>query len=129
MLVDNTLTGFANISNVIGQPIEDLLAKWSAMLYADDQVTSLDPILGMTSWNLFDVYYGTFGGSSLFATTRLTPLDVAFADFSNTANVRAASTYYTRISGAGRPATAVRIRDLLGGVLPSQMQVWILREQ
>ena len=129
MLVDNTLTGFANISNVIGQPIENLLAKWSAMLYADDQVTSLDPILGMTSWNLFDVYYGTFGGTFLFATTRLTPLDVAFADFANSANVRAASTYYTRISGAGRPATAVRIRDLLDGVLPSQMQVWILREQ
>ena len=99
------------------------------MLYADDQVAPLNPALSMSSWNIFDIYYGIFMGTFLFPTTRLTPLDVAFDNFSNTASVRAAATYYTRISGAGRASTAIRVRDLVDGILPSQMQVWIVREQ
>jgi hypothetical protein len=58
---------------------------------------------------------------------RLTPRARAFAAFQDDFSVRAASSAFFDLSGAGRPATAVRIQDQSGNPLPGFFQVWIVR--
>ncbi len=48
-------------------------------------------------------------------------------DFEIDLSVRAASNGFFDISGTGRSATAVRIRDQSGNFLPAFFQVWIVR--
>lgn len=128
-IIDNTLNGYALLQALTGVRIDTLLAQFAAMLFVDDSVLSAAPQLKMTSWNLHDVFYGSFAGFSLRTQLRLTPASVAFATFAKSANVRAASTYYAVISGGNRPATAVKARDGGGGILPSIMRYWIVRIQ
>ena len=124
-IVSGTQSGFDNISAVIGEPISLLLAQWAATLYVDDRVfSSASPRLAMTSWNLFDIFE-----MGLNTGLRLAPTALGFTDFTETIEVRAASTGYFRIFGNGRPATAVRARDLFDGSLPSSMQFWVVRLQ
>ena len=59
--------------------------------------------------------------------SRLAPRARAFADFQDDFSVRAASSAFFDLSGTGRPATAVRIRDQSGNLLPDFFQVWIVR--
>ena len=123
-IVSGSSSGFLNISSVIGEPISTLLAQWAAALYVDDRVGGTAARLTMPSWNLFDIYeVGLASGLSL------APTAVSFADFTQTFKVRGASTGYFRISGATRPATAVRARDLADGPLPSSIQFWVVRLQ
>lgn len=132
-LIDNALTGYALFSSVTGVPMDSLLAQFAAMMYVDDLpgVTSPDPALTEASWNLYNVFYGTYstGGHTygLRSQLRLTPDSVAFANFTRTANVRAASSYYALLSGPGRPAFALKARNGAGGVLPGKMRYWIVR--
>ncbi len=57
----------------------------------------------------------------------LSPRSRSFEDFQDDVSVRAASNAFFDISGTGRPATAVRIRDQGGNLLPAFFQVWIVR--
>ena len=123
-IVSGSSSGFTNISSVIGEPMSTLLAQWAAALYVDDRVVGAATRLTMPSWNLFDIYE-----VRLSSGLRLAPTAVSFADFTETFKVRGASTGYFRISGATRPATAVRARDLVDGALPSSMQIWVVRLQ
>ncbi|UCG87267.1 MAG: IPT/TIG domain-containing protein [Gemmatimonadota bacterium] len=129
-LVDNTLTGFANIEDVVGQSIDTLLARWAAMLYLDDRVLDgapvvTDSILTMRSWDMYDVFDRTLVfGSDVH---RLEPDVQSFSDFSTELDVRAASSAYFIVSGDGRAATAIRARDADDNPLPQHMQVWVVR--
>ena len=122
--MSGSTSGFTNVAAVVGEPISTLLAQWAAALYVDDRVIGAATRLTMPSWDLFDIYE-----VRLLSGLRLAPTAVSFADFTQTFKVRGASTGYFRISGATRPATAVRARDLADGDLPSSMQFWVVRLQ
>lgn len=127
--VNHTANGFAMVQSVLGVRMDSLLAQWAAMLFADDSVPNLAPELRLDSWNLKDIFYGTYNNFRLIPQLRLQPATATFGSFTKSANVRAASTYYTVLSGANRPATAVKARDAAGGILPAHMRYWILRIQ
>ena len=122
-LIDNAFTGYATLSDVTGTPIDVLLARWAAALYVDDRVPGIDPKLTFTSWNLTNIEAG------LIPVTHLLPRDRPFGAFSDQIAVRGGSTAYFLVSGAGRPATGIRMRDLSDGTLPSVMRLWVVRTQ
>lgn len=126
-ILDHTQAGYSMLASVIGMPIDSILAQWAAALYTDDRVSN--PALNLTSWNLFDIYYGTSGGFRLRPALRLTPEVLTFSNFTKSANVRAGSTYYALISGSNRAPTAVKARDGLGNILPPHLRFWIVRIQ
>src|SRR3990170_1452832 len=136
-IIEHPQTGFGMLQSVTGLRVDSLLAQWAAMLYVDDLTdnwTSLAPTLSLASWNLDDVFYGTYTLGqfvySMYTSSRLTPVNLTYASFSNSATVRAASTFYAVITGATRSATAVKARDASGtGILPSTMRYWIVRVQ
>ncbi len=59
----------------------------------------------------------------------LQPKEITFSEFVQRVEVRAASTAYFLLGGAARPATAVRVTDGLDDILPSTMQVYLVRVQ
>ena len=122
-LIDNAFTGFATVTSVIGVPIDVLLARWAATLYTDDRVGGIDPKLQLPSWNLFAIE------QRLVTTARLAPRDRQFSAFTDLISVRAGSTAYFLVSGAGRNATGIRVRDASDGSLPDNMRVWVVRMQ
>jgi hypothetical protein len=124
-ILDHTEPGYSMLAQVIGMPIDSILAQWAATLYTDDRVSN--PALNLTSWNLLDIYYGTSGGFRLRPSLRLTPEALSFDDFGKSLNVRGGSTYYALISGFNRPPTSLKARDAAGNVLPPHMRFWIVR--
>jgi len=122
-LIDNTLVGFATISEVVGEQIDVLLARWAAALYLDDRITNLDPKLRFTSWNLAAIE------NRLVQTARLVPRDRPFAAFTDQVSVRGGSTAYFIVSGSNRGAVAIRARDTSDNQLPGVMRMWVVRMQ
>jgi hypothetical protein len=120
-LIENAHSGFATIEDVVGVPMGTLLAQWAAMLYVDDRVPGAAMRLTLPSWNLFDIE------SVLVETARLQPRERGFGAFADEITVRGGSTGYFRVSGAGRPAAAIRARGLADAPLPSIMQLWVVR--
>lgn len=120
-LVDNSFSGFATISDVVGVPIDVLLAQWAAALYTDDRAPGLDPRLTFTSWNLAGIETG------VIQPARLVPRDRTFGTFSDWVSVRGGSTAYFLVHSNGRPATGIRARDQSDGTLPSGMRMWVVR--
>ena len=122
--IDGPLGGFPSIETLVGEDIETLLAQWAASLYVDDRpevAGSLDPLLTLPSWDLFDVE------SHLAPEARLQPRVRAFDDFTQNVGVRAGSTAYFLVSGSNRPSTAIRMRAPSGGFLSPSVQVWVVR--
>ncbi len=119
-LVDATSSGFADIRQVVEQPVPDLLPQWAAMLYVDDRFTGMDARLLMTSWNLFDIF------DNLVTTAQLTPYQRTFGTFTDSISVRGGSSAYFRVSGTSRPATALRVRSQSGGTAPGGIQLWVV---
>lgn len=131
-IIERPETGFAMLQSISGVRVDSLLAQWAATLYVDDITAdwrSIAPTLSLSSWNLDDIFYGTVGNWRLFPQLRLTPEEVSYSSFSQSARVRGASTYYAVISGANRQPVAIKARDQAGGVLPSTMRYWIVRIQ
>ena len=139
-IIDNTVSGFANLAGLVGVPIETLLAQWAAMLYVDDRrlvdgtvvdMTTVDPKLKMLSWNLFSIFEGiVFIVDGVEVQVHLLePVVSGFQDFAESFDVRAASTGYFLVSGIGRPATAIRARGVSDAVLSSVTQYWVVRLQ
>jgi len=122
-LVENAFTGFATITDVIGVPIDVLLAQWAASLYVDDRVTNPDVRLTFKSWNLKNIESG------LVPTAWLTPKDRPFGAFTDNVSVRGGSTAYFVVSGSGRGPVGVRVRDGTDAPLPPTMRLWIVRMQ
>jgi hypothetical protein len=114
--------GFADLQAVLGRPITTLIAEWAPVLYLDDRY----PAAGfqLANWNIRDI-----AAAWQTPNAELMPRVRAFAGFTDAFNVRAASAGYYEISGAGRPATALRFRDAAGKVLPTFVVVWIVRVQ
>ena len=102
--IDHPLSGFASIEAVVGEPIEDLLAQWAASLYLDDRVSGLDPLITFPSYDLLDIE------SNIVPEAHLEPRMRTFGNFTQTVQVRGGSTAYFLVSGADRPATAVKVR-------------------
>ena len=132
-IIRSTSSGYALLEQLLGQPIEVLLAQWAATLYVDDRLDGANPVLTMTSWDLYDIFYGSFtlpdGEFGLIESLRLTPKTAQFTNFTRTAAVRAGSTYYTLLSGGNRQGTAIRVGDGSDLQLPSHMQLWVVRMQ
>ncbi|MGH7467095.1 MAG: hypothetical protein ACRENP_03825, partial [Longimicrobiales bacterium] len=122
-LIESTRSGFANVANVVGEPVERMLSQWAATLYVDDGIQGLQPRLTMSSWNLFDI-----NTRLLPVTARLTPRARTFSNYSDPLNIRAGSSAYYRVTGSSRPATAFSVTSP-GGSLPSHMRVWVVRVQ
>jgi hypothetical protein len=123
-LIDDGGVGYANITNVVGLPIETLLAQWATALYTDDRVPGLSPRLTLPSWNLLDIF-----DRGLVESARLVPRSRGFSNFADSFSVRAGSAAYFRVSGATHAPTGIRIRNSSDGRLPSIMQVFVVRLQ
>ncbi|MGH7444324.1 MAG: hypothetical protein ACREKM_05585, partial [Longimicrobiales bacterium] len=121
-MIANTTSGFATIENVIGEPIDELLARWAATLYTDDRFAGMDVLLTLPSWNLTAI------SNELRETAQLKPYQRAFADFATDVSVRGGSNAYFLVSGP-RSASAVRATTQTGATLPSHMRMWIVRVQ
>jgi hypothetical protein len=132
-IVRGSINGFALLEQLVEQPIETLLAQWAATLYVDDRLDGVNPTLEMTSWDLYDIFYGSHmlseGEFGLIPSLRLTPENAEFTSSVETASVRAGSTYYTLLSGDNRLGTAIWVSDASDHQLPSHMQVWVVRMQ
>ena len=126
-LIGSTDVGFANISNRIGQPIDRLLAQWSAMLYVDDRIAGLDPTLTLSSWNMLSINGLIIQGNPQNP-LGLRPYPRTFNNFADAITVRAGSSAYFRLSGSNRPATAISVSNS-SGTLPGTMRVWVVRLQ
>ena len=122
-LVENAFTGFATITDVVGVPIDVLLAQWAASLYIDDRITNPDVKLTFKSWNLKNIESG------LVQTAWLIPKDRPFGAFTDNVSVRGGSTAYFIVSGTGRGPVAVRVRDGTDVPLPGTMRLWVVRMQ
>lgn len=120
-IVDADQGGWATIEQVTGEDFDALLAAWSVALYVDDRISGADAAFTMPSWNLKDLEDATV------ASAHLQPFEAGFSDWTASGDIRASSAGYVLLEGSGRPATAVRVRGSGGGVLPSSMQVWIVR--
>ena len=120
-LIDNAFGGYATLVDVVGQPIDVILGRWAAALYADDRAPGIDPKITFTSWNLFDVE------SRLITVAHLQPRERSFSAFVDPVSVRAGSSAYFLVSGAGRPAASIRARDISDNTLPSIMRMWVVR--
>ena len=121
-LINSNLQGFANITAVIQQPIDQLLAQWAAALYVDDRVTNAAARLKFTSWDLFNVE------NRLVTTAKLTPRPRGFSDFTDNVNVRAGSTAYFRVSGTNHGPMAISVAGA-ATQLPGTMRLWVVRLQ
>ena len=107
------------IERLLGSSFESLLAQWSAAIYVDDRVPGADPTLQFTSWNYSDVYKED--------PDRLIPQEISFEDLQKMARLRDGSTWYLRVSGKGRPSTAIGVEGLDNTALPDDIQVWVVR--
>lgn len=107
------------IERLLGETMDTLLARWMAALYVDDRVAGIDPTLQYTSWNLRDIYRDN--------PKRLMPLEIPFASLEREARIRDGSIWYVRLASDGNPATAIQVRDKIGGTLSEDIQVWIVR--
>lgn len=132
-IIRSTSDGYTLLEQLVGAPFEKILAQWAASLYTDDRLGGANPTLTFTSWNLFDIFHGSYtlpdGTFGLREALRLKPKSAQYASFSRDASVRAGSTYYTLFSGGTRPGTAIWISDQFDATLPSHMQVWVVRMQ
>ena len=123
--IANDEQGFDNIVDVVGVPIDSLLAMFGATLYTDDRFSTVPALLTMPSWNLTGIF------TNLVETARLQPyLRSIGTPFSNDVTVNGASNAYFQLSAGGTPAaTAVRVRSQTGTTLPGTMRLWIVRVQ
>lgn len=122
-MVASGSTGYAMLEDLVGVPIEELLAQWAAALYVDDRVVGADPMLTILSWDLVDIESG------LIPDARLDPMEETFGDFTRSFQVRGGSSAYIVVSGSSRPATAIRALEPDGSTLRQVMQMWVVRMQ
>lgn len=122
-MVENPNQGFQTIQDVLGEPVPPLLARWAASLYTDGRLPPGvgDPLLRFPSWNLRAIE------DRLVEPAHLRARPAAFGSFTLPTTVAAGSTAYFLVSGGPRPAHSIRARAETGGLLPDQMQIWIVR--
>lgn len=120
-IIDRGGRGIENVAAIVGEPVEELMAQWSAMLYLDDRNAASAGPLSWPSWDLFDFEQNTV------ETADLVPFEETFRDWQAVGDVRASSTGYVAVEGGDRPATTVTVGSRSGGPLPAEVQVWVVR--
>jgi hypothetical protein len=115
--------GFAELQGVLGRTPSEMLAQWAAMLYIDDRYPAATAFQFL-NWNIRDI-----AAAWQSPNADLIPRTRGFSSFTDSFAVRAGSSAYYEISGASRPATAIRFRGDGGVALPPALQVWIVRVQ
>jgi hypothetical protein len=116
-------SGFAELEAVLGQSIATLMAEWAPVLYLDDRYPAATQFQ-LANWNL-----RTIAAAWQTPNAELIPRIRGFADFSDEVALRAGSSAYYEVSGAQRPATALRVRSPAGDAAPAGIQVWVVRVQ
>ena len=119
--IDEPRSGFRSLEEVIGEPIETLLAQWAAALYVDDRFPVLNDRLEITSYDLLDIE------EAVVEEARLDPRARSFGGFNDLVRVRAGSTAYFLVTGGDRGAIAIRARSDADKLLDPVMQVWVVR--
>jgi hypothetical protein len=115
-------SGFPELEAVLGRPIGTLMAEWAPMLYLDDRYPVAQ--FQLANWNLRAI-----AAAWQTANAELLPKIRGFDDFSDDLSLRAGSSAYYEVSGANRPATAVRVRSPAGDAAPATIQIWVVRVQ
>ena len=112
--------GFAALEAVLGRSVATLMAEWAPVLYIDDRYNA--PAFQMANWNVRAI-------AAVWATpnAELQPRIRGFGDFLDQVSIRGGSTAFYEVSGVGRPAFALRIRDPVGGALPPSVTAWVVR--
>lgn len=106
-LVNNTRTGLANLSQVIGAPALDWVQDWTLAVYTDDAV-QVEPRFTQPSWNFRDimpVISELYGGEEVF------PLKVERlgSNASREYNLRGGGAAYLRFGIAGGARVGLRL--------------------
>jgi uncharacterized protein YjdB len=133
-LITSTDAGYANISNRVGEPMEQLLSQWAATLLVDDRMTGSDPRLTMPSWNLAEInFLGLVNPDTGEEIQGSRPLGLRpyvrpFGDFVDLINVRSGSSAYFQFSAPSHQATSISFSSQSGS-LPSTTRVWVVRAQ
>lgn len=121
-MIDSDAVGFSNVEGVLGESWRPLLAQWAATLYVDGRFENGgDPRIDFPSWDLSAM------DDELVEEVQLQPRERSFEAFEDELQVRGGSSSYFVISGADRPAIGVRAGTLEGDLLPSPMQMWVVR--
>jgi hypothetical protein len=115
--------GFPALQSVLGMPVATMMAEWAPVLYIDDRYPAAVNFQ-LRNWNLRDI-----AAAWNTPNAELIPRMRAFDAFNDFLDLRAGSSAYYEISGANRPATAVRFRDGSNNPLPDFIQIWIVRVQ
>jgi len=128
-LVDAPVAGFPAFAQVLGEPVEPLLARWAAALYTDDRLPAgADPTLSFKTWNFRNI----FEQGGLFPTVRLVPRSQGFSAFQFSQPIRSASSVYMLLESGNAPThPPFSVRATGDGVspLPSHLQMWVVRLQ
>jgi hypothetical protein len=129
-LVDAPIAGFPALAQVLGEPVEPLLARWAAALYTDDRLPpGSDPTLSFRTWNFRNI----FEEGGLFPTVSLAPRTQGYSAFDLSQPLRPVSSMYTIIEAAGgagsHPPYVLRAVNGTGGSLPAHIQMWVVRLQ
>ncbi len=123
-MIDHPRSGFETLEDVLGRPVEPLLARWAATLYTDGRLPSgSDPQLSFPSWDLRSIDQG------LVVPARLQPTTRSFSTFTDERRLAAGSSAYFLLEGGSRPDYALEIRPHTGTTLPETVQLWVVRIQ
>lgn len=131
--------GVANLSTVLGVPMDRLIGGWGLALYADDYpgVASLDPDVRFPTWNLRDIYRG-LNQSTTWSTRWNTPYPIApqplaFGSFTAVQNgLRGGAHAYYEIAGTTSGSQLVGVQGsggVAGTPLPSSLRIAVVRLQ
>lgn len=123
--------GLEEVASVVDGDVSTMMAQWAAALYTDDRNPAFEPSgpaddrLKFSSWDLGPVD-GVEG--SVVQEAHLQPTEQPFGDWSSPLEVRSSSSGYFLLDGSGgRGATAIEALTQAGGILPSEMQLWLVR--
>lgn len=121
-IITDSGTGIQKVMSLVGSDVSTLMARWAAALYLDDRASGLQDDLTFSSWDLYDII-----DQNKPETAHLKPMETDFSTWYWETDIRASSTAYLLVSGTSRPNTALSFSDQTGAMLPSDMQVWMVR--
>jgi len=118
-LTGSSAVGLANLAAATGEAKDWIHTLFAATLWGDGRFFNT-----LTSWNIHDIFSG------LIPATRLVPYTDSGTAPALSVSVRAGSTAYLEWTPpANHPPASLRITTPGGGVLPSNMHLWVLRVQ
>jgi hypothetical protein len=123
-LVDNSVTGMANLQAVFGKDVPAMVRDWAGSHDLDDRVTT-SPAFQQPSWNWHSIYGGIDGLDALYP-LRPTPLSASTSTYTGSL-VAGGADYYSFSVPPNDTATITL--GAAGGVAASSLQFLIVRTQ